>query len=364
MRIAYICGSESWGGLEMNQVKNALWMNERGHDVLVLGLSDSKTHQFCKENQLPFEAISKHRKYYDWKAARALKHILLNHKTEHLILRDVRDMSVSVAAKKFSGAAFKVHYFMEMQLGVEKKNALHTLRFRGLDTWSCPLLWLEEQVKQKTKMDPAKVVHIPSALPTDQFRNAPSKENARTALGLPLDKTLIGLAGRFDPQKGQLMLLEAFQQLNNDQVDLVFIGQATMNEGNEYVQRVNEFILSHGFQNRVHLLPFRNDTETFYSAIDAFVMASKCETVGMVTLEAMATGTIVIGSNAGGTREILQGGKLGYLFEPMNTNSLKEQLQLFLQNGYFVSSEELRNGIQKFDVNEVLNLVEEHLKTT
>ncbi len=364
MRIAYICGSESWGGLEMNQVKNALWMSERGHDVLVLGLNASKTHQFCKENNLTFQAISKHRKYYDWKAARALKQLLIEYKSEHLILRDVRDMSVSVAAKKFSGNAFNVHYFMEMQLGVDKKNALHTLRFKGLDTWSCPLLWLEEQVKQKTKMDPAKVIHIPSALPTDQFRNAPSKENARKELGLPLDKTLIGLAGRFDPQKGQLMLLEAFQQLKTDSVDLVFIGQATMNEGNEYVQRVNEFIYSHGLEHRVHLLPFRNDTETFYSAIDAFVMASKCETVGMVTLEAMATGTIVIGSNAGGTREILQEGKLGYLFEPMNTNSLKDQLELFLQNGYFVSREELQKGVQKFDVTEVLNQVEQRLKTT
>ena len=361
MRIAYILGTESWGGLEMNQVKNALWMSERGHTVFVLGLKNSKAESFCIENKLTFLEIQKHRKYYDWRAAGQLNQLLTSHRVEHLILRDVRDMSVSVAAKKFSKGAFKVHYFMEMQLGVDKKNFLHTMRFRGLDTWSCPLKWLEEQVKGRTKMEHSKIVNIPSALATEQFKNAPVQSEARELLKLPKDKTLIGLAGRFDPQKGQLMLLHAFRELNDDNVDLVFIGQATMNEGNEYVQQINDFIEQNQLKNRVHLLPFRNDTEVFYAAIDAFVMGSKCETVGMVTLEAMATGTIVIGSNAGGTREILQEGKLGYLFEPENSHSLKEQLQAFTEKGYFVKPEELRESVARFDVKPVLDLVEARL---
>lgn len=362
MRIAYILGTESWGGLEMNQVKNALWMSQRGHEVFVLGLKDTKTESFCKENDLTFLEIQKHRKYYDWKAAGRLNHLLISHRIEHLILRDVHDMSVSVAAKKFSKGAFKVHYFMEMQLGVDKKNVLHTMRFKGLDTWSCPLHWLEKQVKERTKMDRSRIVQIPSALVTEQFKNAPEKTEAREQLKLPLNKTLIGLAGRFDPQKGQFMLLQAFKELNDNSIDLAFIGQATMNEGNEYVQQVNDFIQQNGLANRVHLLPFRNDMEVFYSAMDAFVMGSKCETVGMVTLEAMATGTIVIGSNAGGTREILREGKLGYLFEPENSHSLKEQLKLFTEKGYFVKPHELRESVAKFDVDRVLDLVERRLK--
>jgi glycosyltransferase involved in cell wall biosynthesis len=362
MRIAYILSTESWGGLEMNQVRNALWMKQRGHETFVLGLADSKTEVFCKENSIPFLVIPKHRKYYDWRAAGNLNQLLSSNQIEHIILRDVRDMSVCVAAKKFSKGAFKVHYFMEMQLGVDKKNFLHTVRFKGLDTWSCPLKWLEEQVKERTKMDHSKIVRIPSALSTNQFKNAPDKFSAREQLKLPREKTLIGLAGRFDPQKGQLMLLKAFQELNNEQVELVFIGQATMNEGNEYVREIQEFIQNNQLENRVHLLSFRNDTEVFYSAIDTFVMASKCETVGMVTLESMATGTIVIGSNAGGTREILQEGKLGYLFIPENQDSLLESLRLFLDKKYFVTPSDLQKGVEAFDVEPVLNQVEARLE--
>lgn len=361
MRIAYLLGTESWGGLEMNQLRNALWMQERGHFVKVYCLDNGKAKDFCSTNNIPFQVIAKHKKYYDWKAARVLKSHFLDDKMEHVIIRDVRDMSVAAAAKSFSKNAFRLHYFMEMQLGVNKRNILHTNRFRKFDTWSCPLHWLEEQVKAKTKMKKENIVQIPSPLDTKIFKNAPSKDEARKLLGLPTTETLIGLAGRFDPQKGQLMLLEAFSKLETENVSLVFIGQATMNEGNEYVQQIEQFISNHQLEQKVHLLPFRNDTETFYSAIDAFVMGSKCETVGMVTLEAMATGTIVIGSNAGGTKEILQNGKLGYLFEPENADSLRAAITDFLHRGYFISKEEIQSGIAKFDKETVLEQVEKRL---
>ena len=39
-QIAYLCLSKGWGGLEMNQIRNAKAMQDRGHNVLVY--SDSK----------------------------------------------------------------------------------------------------------------------------------------------------------------------------------------------------------------------------------------------------------------------------------------------------------------------------------
>ena len=114
----------------MNQAKNALWMLQKGHFVLALGRENSSFQKFCEEHHIPFQKIEKHRKYYDFKAARQLREHLSKNKIEHLILRDVKDMSVSVAAKFWSKSSFKVHYFMEMQLGDSQKNILHTVRFR------------------------------------------------------------------------------------------------------------------------------------------------------------------------------------------------------------------------------------------
>lgn len=364
MRIAYLVGTDSWGGLEMNQAKNALWMKERGHQVLVLGRAKSKLDAFCSNHQLDFEAIEPHKKYYDFKQAKQLNTLLTKHQIDHLIIRDVRDMSIAVAAKYRSKKhPFKVHYFMEMQLGVKKTNPLHTLRFKLLDTWSCPLNWLKQQVETMTNMPKDRIVMIPSALDVTPFQTALSKTEARQLLELPEHKIIIGLAGRFDPQKGQLLLLDAISKLENKEVGVLFLGEPTANEGSDYHQQMLETIATNDLKDRVFVRPFRSDIEVFYKAIDAFVMASKAETVGMVTLEAMASGTPVIGSNAGGTVEILQNGELGYLFETLNANSLAEKINEFLdQSGKFQKTA-LQKGVAKFEHTHVLQLVEERLNS-
>lgn len=361
MRIAYICGTESWGGLEMNQAKNALWMLQKGHGVLCLGLKDSKFQNYCVEHKIPYQIIKKHRKYYDFKAALCLRKLLESNKIEHLILRDTRDMSVSVSAKFWGKTTFKVHYFMEMQLGVSKKNILHSIRFRLLDSWCCPLNWLKEQVEQKTYMPKNRIVVIPSGLDRGPFIQYIPQEEARKILQLPQNKLIIGLAGRFDQQKGQLLLLHALNKLKNNEISILFLGEPTHNEGEEYHHKMTQFIIENNLQEQVFIRPFRKDIAVFYHAIDAFVMASKAETVGMVTLEALASNTPVIGSNSGGTMELLENGKLGYLFEPENSESLAAEIAAFSTNQKKWSNNELAESTEKFDHHIVIQQVENHL---
>ena len=90
-------------------------------------------------------------------------------------------------------------------------------------------------------------------------------------------------------------------------------------------------------------------------------MASKAETVGMVTLESLASNTPVIGSNAGGTIELLQNGKLGYLFEPENSESLAHEISCFLKKEKKWLDHELEQSIAKFDHQRVIQQIENHL---
>ncbi len=357
-RIGYICGSESWGGLEMNQWRNARWMKQRGHEVVVFGKAGSKLGSHCQQDQLTFVAVPSYKKYYDFTVARKLNRLLKEHRIDHLMVRDVRDMSVAALAKYWFSHPFKLHYFMEMQLGVNKRNLLHTLRFRQFDTWSCPLHWLQEQVKTKTRMPHDRIIHIPSGLELAPLQQPLSKEEARSLLDVPQQGILIGLAGRFDPQKGQLLLLEAAKQLSDQSFGIVFLGAPTHNEGESYHQEMLDLIETAGLSNRVFVRPFRNDIQTFYKAIDAFVMASKAETFGMVTIEAMACGTPVIGSNAGGTPELLQFGKLGYLFEPLSSDDLANKITNFLVEPQHFSHKQLQEAMQQFDHHKVCETIE------
>jgi glycosyltransferase involved in cell wall biosynthesis len=358
--LAYLCSSTSWGGLEMNQLRNAKWMSERGHRVTILCKENSPIAQACTTENIPVAFVSDHRKYYDFKAGRKLAKILNDLYVTHLVIRDTRDMSVSVIAKRKAHHPVHLSYFMEMQLGVSKKGLPHTLRFKYLDLWSCPLNWLAEQVRTMTRFDQNKIVVIPSGLELSRFNQDISREQARKILELPQEGTIIGLSGRFDPQKGQLLLLQAMVLAKRDDFSICFLGEPTKDEGLEYFERINSFIRDHHLENRVFIRPFRKDIEVFYKAINAFVMASRAETFGMVTIEALASGTPVIASNSGGSPEILGHGKYGMLFRPLDAQSLSETITQFLSGAEF-PSELLEKASSVYDHHEVCQQVEKAL---
>ncbi len=362
-RLAYICSSSSWGGLEMNQWRNALWMQARGHKVLLFALKDSPIYKKAESSNITVVAIKKHRKYYDFGASFQLIKLLKSEGVSHLIVRDTRDMSIAAMAKFWSfGFRFHLSFFMEMQLGVKKTNWLHTLRFRQFDLWSCPLAWLQSQVLAKTRFDFRKTVVIPSALDLAPFQNVPknpeNQKEARKLLNLPENTTIIGLIGRFDPQKGQVLLLEALNACTDKKVCVCLLGEPTLGEGISYFQKIEKTMDENQLQDRVFIRPFREDITTFYKAIDVFVMASKAETFGMVTIEAMACGVPTIGSNAGGTPEILEYGKLGLLFEPLNASSLAKSIDEYLKNPNQISPSVLIETAKKYDHQKVCTAIE------
>ncbi|HZH87438.1 MAG TPA: glycosyltransferase [Brumimicrobium sp.] len=356
--IAYFCPSKSWGGLEMNQLRNAEWMSNRGHKVLILTQENSKIHHEAIQLDIPVDFVKSHRKYYDVVNAWRLLKKIKQHQISHLIIRDPKDMSLCAMAKSWHFNKLFLAYFMEMQIGIPKLDFLHTLRYSKFDLWSCPLPWLQKQVLELTKFPETKTEVIPSGLELDKYFNAPVSNQAKQILELDTSKEYIGLVGRFDAQKGQLLLLEAYNQIKSEiNHDLVFLGESTHGESDEYLSKLKNFVQQNDLERRVFFRPFRNDVETFYSAIDVFVMATKSETFGMVTIEALASGCRVVGSNKGGTVEILNHGELGTLFESENKDDLAKKLIVSIQNKNFDSNKVIEAS-KRYDAQKVCELVE------
>ena len=360
--IGYFCASDSWGGLEMNQWRNALWMAERGHDVVMFVREGTPAEKAAKESGLVISRVKKHKKYYDYINAKRLKRRISYHRVTHMIVRDPKDMGLCALTKTIMGNKLFLAYFMEMQLGIPKKDLVHTIRFKKFDLWSCPLPWLAEQVKEKTNFPDERIKIIPSALDLSTYQKEVSKAEAREELQLSNDHKWIGLVGRFDAQKGQLLLLKAFQKVKEQlsAYNLIFLGEKTQGEAEDYYKSMISLIDKNKLKDRVEIRPFRKDVETFYSAIDVFVMATKAETFGMVTIEAMASGCKIIGSNAGGTPEILKHGKYGTLFESQNVEALAQALIQSTQKAT-VNSSQLQDEVQQYDFKNVCGLVESAL---
>ncbi len=356
----YLCSSESWGGLEMNHLRNAVWMYERGHSVTVFALENSRFAKEALTLGLHVVFIQRHKKYYDFKNGRKLVALLTENKVTHLLIRATRDMSITAYAKWKLKKALHTSYYMEMQLGVKKTSFSHAKRHNGIDLWSCPLPWLETQVKTMTRFR-NKIVQIPSGMNLSQYGDIPDKQDARHALDLPSQPIIFGLMGRFDPQKGQLLLLEAMELAENKDFHVALLGEPTHNEAEDYYAQMKAIIEKDAFKNRVHVRPYMKNPVPFYAAVDWFVMATKAESIGMVTMESLACGTPVLGSNAGGTPEVLEQDRGGMLFETLNPKSLANKLDLICSGNIERDSRDLREMTQQYDHNTVCASVEEHL---
>lgn len=324
-KLAYLSSSESWGGLEMNHVRDAIWMRDRGHQVVIICVANSPMEAQALEQNLEVTTIEKQKKYYDFKKAKTLVAEITNKQISHLIVRSTYDISLLASVKHRLKNEIHTTYILGMQLGVKKKNLMHTIRYSYIDTWIVPLAYLAKQVREWTNYKNALHV-IPSGLDLNLLKQRPDRKSARQKLQLPENELLFGLIGRFDAQKGQLLLLEAMQETRNKNYSVVFLGEPTKNEGKEYLEKMNEKLEDEDLNSRIHIRPFREDPETFYAAVDWVVMATKAETFGMVTIESIACGTPVLGSNAGGTPDILRNETAGILFNTQDSSDLADKI--------------------------------------
>lgn len=331
-KIAFYCSSTSWGGLEMNTLRYAQWMQEEGFEVEVFCVANSPIHLEAQAFNLEITNIHRNRKYFDVVNAFRIANLFREKQINTVWFRDTRDMDLLSWAKLFSGKKWKLLYQQAMQLGVDKKDLFHTLRFRSIDFWIATLDFLKNQVLLRTRVNPNSMYTIPLGVDASLLqKKTVSKEEARKRLDLPPNEFIVGMIGRIDPLKGQHTLINAVL-LSHGAVHAVIMGESTKNEGNQYELDIKQKVRSLALKEFVHFRPYSKDVQDFYAAIDVFVMASQGETFGTVTIEAMSFGLPIVGTNSSGTPELLNFGKCGLLFEPDNARELSEHISHLKSN--------------------------------
>lgn len=354
-RIAYLCLSEGWGGLEMNQLRNAQQMLSRGHEVLLIVNFESPIHLAAEQANIPLYIVLQKPKYYQWRFASQIARQLIKQGFFHLIIRNNRELSIAASVRFFSRGKVGVHYFMEMALGGKRTQFFRTLRYSFLSTWVCPLPYLQVQALQQTRISPRKVKEIPSGILFNS-QIILSKEEARGRLQWPLDKKLILVVGRIDPKKRQAFVWDCFAQRTNTNEVLVFVGESTPDEPSFYHLALQEKIKKHPKSKAVIWAGFQQNMPLIYQAADIVIMAADHETVGMVTLEALQNESPVLGVNNGGSKEIIALFGGGLCFESSSIASLSSRIDEMLLGNYPALN--YSSFQQHFDFNHVCALVE------
>ena len=330
-KIGFYCSSISWGGLEMNSVRYAQALKQENFEIQLYGVEGTSFFQSATELGLPIQAVPRNKKYFDFMHARSLAKIFQKDGIEIVHFRDNRDLDFLGWLKFFSSREIKLVYHQAMQLGVPKKDIIHTFRFNRIDAWVSTLNYMKKQVLSHTKFPEKKLHVIPLGTNIDST-SIHSKEEARKLLNLHSDKFLVGVVGRLDEKKGQLEVIQALSLLKDSEknIHVVFIGDKTKNEADAYVQKLQHAIEFNHLQEKTTFLPHQSDMQLLYSAFDLVIVPSWEETFGTVTIEAMASGVPVIGSNTAGTAEILENET--FLFHAKNPEDLSSTLLNILKN--------------------------------
>jgi len=341
MTIAILVWSRIWGGLESHVVDLAVTASQDGHHVILACVGKETATLFETRGApatlqvvtSPTAAYSVRGWYRQFRALGATA-CVFEKGTLH-----TGSLAMDLAAR----AAFKVFVTIQ-QLEPPTLGVRSSKRYLGGFVPGLGLWWYRQRFRGWLRsLSPARTICITqavqSALETsygfasrrlpvihngvDVDRFSPDTDAARApaSIGAPLT---FGTAARLIHEKGIDVAIRAFARAVRQAPD-VPMRLLIANDGSER-HALEQLAQQLGVAEEVRFLGFQRDLPAFYRTVDIFLVPSRIEAQGLIVLEAMASGCLVIASAVGGIPEMITRSELGTLVPPDDASALAEAM--------------------------------------
>lgn len=157
-------------------------------------------------------------------------------------------------------------------------------------------------------------------------------------------------AGRLSYLKGVDILLNAAKIYENENIVTVIAGNGALRKELKCLAKKLEL-------KNVHFIGHKSQRtlKKLYNIADVFAMPSRMEAFGLVAIEALACGTPVVCTEAGGMKEYINS-KVGKVIEPENPKALARALKNVINNSNKYNREALENYVKdKFTQDKSIN---------
>ena len=184
---------------------------------------------------------------------------------------------------------------------------------------------LRRELIARNGLSPDKVESVPTGADPSRFRPG-DRAHARAQLGLPNDRTLIGIVATLRSWKGHRYLLEAFAGLPFP-ATLAIVGDGPQRQALE--ARVDEL----GIRESVVFAGNQRDVVPWLQALDIFALPSYAnEGVPQALLQAMLTGLPCVTTHVGSMSELAIDGRTALVVPPMQVPPVQQALARLIED--------------------------------
>lgn len=208
----------------------------------------------------------------------------------------------------------------------------------------------------KNNINENKVLKQNLGINLEKYKNG-NGEKIKQELNLKKNDKILGVIARFQPIKGQKLVVETAKLIlgqGYDNYKFLLVGDSIFNseKDNIYKNEVIEMIKQYGLEENVILLGERNDIPDILNSLDALVVPSINESFGMVVIEAFAAGCPVISTPCDGPMEIIEDNMLpGIILETRSAEHLKDAILNF--KNYNIDIKLLNEKMECYSIGEV-----------
>ena len=284
-----------------------------------------------KKTTVPEKLAELEEKDIDYEVVTGITHMATIHELKKLCEQWRPDILVAHGFPEHllgrrAGLLAKVPYLVQVEHNSQERYTPWKLyQTRKLSKSTASIIAVSEGVAQVLSGQGLKapIQAIPNGIDTTRFGGM----NLLPINERPQDLIMVG---RYAKSKDHVTLIEALHQLKQKSIkpNLTLVGS-----GRKYYQKeIHNLVERYELHDQVTFIGYSSEVDKLLLQHKVFVMSSRFEGLNLAVLEAMASGCVVVGSQAIGVKELIEDKEDGFLFPIGDAAELAGIIETILSN--------------------------------
>jgi glycosyltransferase involved in cell wall biosynthesis len=316
MKVVEVVNIPWWNAAAEYCISVANALSNRGHNVIVICEKDTPAYQKAMELGLEVEPV------LSFKPVGFISDLLTIKRMFRTIYNDIQIVNVHTATSQslfvIAKKLFNLRYKMirtRIDLRRIKHYPLNKLSYKNMDGFIVTNKNDRDELLLFTHLPENRVRIIHAGVDTDKFKKYKNVPELKIKFGIKPEAYVVGNIARRSTVKGHDVFFKSAQIIHNEIKDVIFVTAGV--DDTISVEDLTEMAKKAGVLEKTRILGYVDRVEELINCFDVGVVSSVgSEKHSRITLEYMACGVPVVGSDIGNIPELVRDGETGFIVKP------------------------------------------------